>query len=411
MKWLPESPISANDLASLRAALVPALAFDRLLRRGGHDPGLGERQRLRTVLDVEQSMAATGRVKDVLMILGPPGSGKTLVLAGRARLLATQHPDWRIALLCFNNALVPYLRQLVADHPQIDVNTFGKFAHGLGHRLSLDSEAEAERDYNRAKAKGIAPSIDALLIDEVQDFYPGWLRFALSALRDGRGGAVLAGDAEQALYRDAVSYSFLADRLVDHLTLTRAYRGTRQILDAALATVSRPQVGTDDEIPDGEQVELVWADSWNSQAEVVAWEARRLLDSGERDPADIGILVTQRQGILNRLKSVLAEVGVPYLIIDRDNAATFDPSSHTVKVMTVHAAEGHEFGVVILFGLEALPRPEDDDKARRGRVGFVGMTRARDQLILTYTRDNVYLDRLRRCPQVRTWTWPDDYEV
>ena len=60
--------------------------------------------------------------------------------------------------------------------------------------------------------------------------------------------------------------------------------------------------------------------------------------------------------------------------------------------MTVHGAKGYEFDVVVLFRLEALPSPVgDDEAARRASVGFVGMTRARDQLIVTYTRDSPYL--------------------
>ena len=47
-----------------------------------------------------------------------------------------------------------------------------------------------------------------------------------------------------------------------------------------------------------------------------------------------------------------------------------------MKIMTVHAAKGYEFDVVVLFGLEALPSPT---RTRwRPSVGFVGMTRARD---------------------------------
>lgn len=39
------------------------------------------------------------------------------------------------------------------------------------------------------------------------------------------------------------------------------------------------------------------------------------------------------------------------------------------------------------------------------------MTRARDQLVVTYTRDGLYLERLARCPSVSGSTWPDDYKV
>ena len=37
-----------------------------------------------------------------------------------------------------------------------------------------------------------------------------------------------------------------------------------------------------------------------------------------------------------------------------------------MKIMTVHAAKGYEFDVVVMFGLEALPNPPENAEAARG---------------------------------------------
>src|SRR5699024_4984095 len=47
------------------------------------------------------------------LIRGVAGSGKTLILASRAKLLAKQHPDWKILILCYNISLASYMQQMI----------------------------------------------------------------------------------------------------------------------------------------------------------------------------------------------------------------------------------------------------------------------------------------------------------
>jgi hypothetical protein len=400
------------DMENLRSALALALAFTLRARRGISDPGRPERRERQLTLDAQQTAAATVPVDDVLVLSGPPGSGKTLVLAGRAKYLAAQHPDWHIVFLCYNNALVPYLRFLVDGHPNVAVSTFGKFSHSMGYRISLNDPERAMEDLARARARGIDRVIDAILIDEAQDFDDAWLSFALDTLRPGRGGAVLAGDERQALYRDASRTWTPEGRRVAHLRLHRTYRSTRQILEAASTTLQQRYDFDCEGALAGELVDLIWAQSWDEQAAALAWEISHMIGPDKREPRDIAFLVTQRSGTFRRIQAALDRVDVPYLVVTRENAASFDLGSPEVKIMTVHAAKGYEFDIVAIFGLEALPSPtEDAEAARRAGVGFVGMTRARDQLLVTYTRDNPYLERLRQSSCVNFSVWPDDYEV
>jgi superfamily I DNA/RNA helicase len=320
-------------------------------------------------------------------------------------------------LLCYNKALVPYLCSLVDGLPNVGVTTFGKFSYAMGHKISLDGAEQAGADLAAARAKGIKRVVHAMLIDEAQDFDDAWIDFVLETVRLGRGGTVLSGDERQALYRDASRPRVLTGRQVTHLKLERSYRSTRQILEAAAtALADREPLACKDAL-DGQPVELIWAQTWDDQAKAAAWEIRRMIDQGEREPQDIAVLITQWRGTAGRLRAALESAGVPHRVVDRNNAAAFDPGSPEVKIMTVHASKGYEFDVVVLFGLEALPSPTGGDQGRgqrergRGSVGFVGMTRARDQLLVTYTRDTPYLDRLRRCSGVSSSTWPDDYEV
>lgn len=311
----------------------------------------------------------------------------------------------------YNRALVPYVARLVGE-PSVTVTTIGKFAHQLGFRIDFDGGEAASRELEMARARGIPRVVDALLVDEVQDFDPAWLEFALAVVRPGHGGAVIAGDPAQSLYRESDLKDVLRRRDIVKHTLVRPYRSTKQILRAAIAlSPSSPVVGIE-WAPEGEAVDLIWASSWSEQAACIAWEIRTMIADGQREPSEIAVLVTQWRGVLGRLRAALDAEDVRYEVIDKTNSAEFDPGSPAVKVLTVHSGKGHEFPVVVLFGLEALPASEDEESQRRGRVGFVGVTRAKDQLLISYTRENTHLERLIALGDgIRRWTWPDDYEV
>ena len=74
--------------------------------------------------------------------------------------------------------------------------------------------------------------------------------------------------------------------------------------------------------------------------------------------------------------------------VDLCRAAGRETASGAVRLMTLHAAKGLEFPAVILAGvksgmlpLESQSRPVDTEEERR--LLYVGMTRAREELILT----------------------------
>jgi DNA helicase-2/ATP-dependent DNA helicase PcrA len=70
----------------------------------------------------------------------------------------------------------------------------------------------------------------------------------------------------------------------------------------------------------------------------------------------------------------------------------YDPRADSVALLTLHAAKGLEFPVVFLAGCENgllplwLPGADDHDEAEERRLFFVGMTRARERLFLSYAR-------------------------
>lgn len=160
-------------------------------------------------------------------IKGPAGSGKSLVLAGRAAELARQ--GRRVLLVTFNITLINYLLDLAVQYAQsgkvrnqITALNFHHWCKRVaflnGHEREYaaiwgergDAEAGADDILGKALAVGAASWCatlrdedrwDALLVDEGQDFLPAWwaaLRAALTL--DGSGEALLVADAQQNVY-------------------------------------------------------------------------------------------------------------------------------------------------------------------------------------------------------------------
>lgn len=75
---------------------------------------------------------------------------------------------------------------------------------------------------------------------------------------------------------------------------------------------------------------------------------------------------------------------------------TWDPRADRISLLTLHASKGLEFRVVLVVGCEdgLLPlrfkgREHEADVAEERRLFYVGMTRARERLFLSYARERV----------------------
>ena len=143
----------------------------------------------------------------------------------------------------------------------------------------------------------------------------------------------------------------------------------------------------------------------------LAHEAR---ETGEERLANVGRFfeIVRRQGSLlrdDRLPFLVAQLDTLIETGDDPSTADVDPDAgDAVHVLTYHKAKGLEFGVVFLVGLvndrfpgrerrDALelpdtlvsgPPPNDDQHvAEERRLFYVGMTRAREELVLSSAQD------------------------
>ena len=71
------------------------------------------------VLDAQQEQAARSLGSGHHVLFGIAGSGKTVLLLARARLLAGRESGRRVLFLCYNKALAADLTARLADDPSL----------------------------------------------------------------------------------------------------------------------------------------------------------------------------------------------------------------------------------------------------------------------------------------------------
>ena len=405
---LEASNVDPEMVEVLWRRLNLSMTFSVKARTATQDHASRDRNTLRLVLDSEQADLAMSDVDDVSVISGPAGSGKTLVLVARSRWLSSKHPDWKILLLCYNRELAMKLTVLVGELSNVRVNSFHAFAKEQGHVFWKSDDESASIALSAIRKQGLTPSFDAIIVDEWQDFSSPWIEYLLDQLRPGHGGLMLAGDTKQAIYRENAPDAALSGRKIHRNELFRPYRSTRQILeftkslDPAFLTVGM------DLAPEGPAVDLIRADDWNSQARVAAWEVAQMIRQGIREPRDIGIICT-RKSLIGRLEKELIRHDIPFRVAGEDVGDS--EQSNRVTLATVHAQKGLEFDAVVLVGLDAIKSLDEVDVPQKARIGYVGPTRARDHLTVTFTKPTTFVKRLRDCPPgtLIEWVYPDSY--
>lgn len=271
-----------------------------------------------------------------------------------------------------------------------------------------------------------------LLVDEFQD-----TSFAQYTLIKHLAGENLCaiGDPDQAIYGNLNgSFKPFDQFRVDFpntqtVSLVRNYRSRSAIVEAAKEVISKNESRVPRELiakwEEGLPVEILPFQNDKQEAEMIARRIEGLLggtsyftiDSrwAEKDQEtyayglnDIAILFrfhTQAK----KFETALGRAGIPFrtygkkkenknshsddyeeFLMDEDGAPSILlPKGEGITLMTLHRSKGLEFSVVFMVGCEqgVLPFDETKELAEERRLFYVGMTRAKNRLFLSYAKE------------------------
>jgi hypothetical protein len=410
--WWTFNQMSERQVSILRSVIHPEIVISPPARVPS------DTQSLLKVLDLRQERNARSIGDGHRIVYGVAGSGKTVMLVARGRLIA-QDPKKRALILCYNRALADYFRRLflrTANVTCLNFHQWGAQRNTVNFNPKEDEETFGQRLLERLKGgAGEAHRYDAVFIDEAQDFAKSWFMCAKLALKEPDDGDLLiVADGSQSLYRrgrftwQEAGVHAVGRTINTRFDLDKNYRNTREIMKVAAEFVSR---NGDQDHPDRLQIirpnpdtarrsgptpEMLTArtseeEMWIAARKILVW-----LEYGLK-PSEIAVLYRANTG--RWIGDLVSLISTKTRVHWWDNANFQDPSG--VSVRTIHSAKGLQWPAVLVVRSDTMPFiPESDrdageqERLERGLM-YVAMTRAEDRLAFTRSTSNGFASQIQ----------------
>jgi hypothetical protein len=305
-------------------------------------------------------------------IVGPAGSGKTLLATQLAKRLAEGGNE--TLLTCINERLAHYLQETTGTIRNLHIHPFHELCVKLAGEAGFsvpprpEDAADSARYFEvtlpdllgRAVEK-LGPRFDAMLVDEAQDFLPDWWPKLLALHRhSAEGHLFLFADSNKRIQggsrpQDLVELSF---------PLPSNMRNSKPIHEF-VSVFHQGENTPEGRGPTGPPVEVISYADEKDLPRLLANVVRNLVEQGVR-LKDLVVLTPDGAaagGLANRHEL-------------NGYALSNEPTPKTLLTSTIQAFRGLERPVVILTGLDA------DDEEQLAKYLYVGGSRARNHLIV-----------------------------
>ena len=402
---LPDCPrwkvVDRDEMSGLAARLTDVIAQQELnrplltstavdqLRAALSGRGLPQRDVVARALENEDAADILNQQQAVILnaiqmlprveVRGGAGSGKTFMAMEQARRLA--NAGQRVALICYSHGLASYLKRITAGWPRRQQPDYVGEFHSLGIRWGApkgpdenERTEETSQFYEHdlpaqmlelAAALPDGQRFDAIVIDEAQDFADSWWDPVLAALRDPDDGGlyVFLDEGQRVFDRQGTPPVPLVPLILD-----QNIRNTRQIASAFQPLVDHPMryLGGD-----GPEVRFVACDhdeamgAGDDQIDV-------LLEQGWR-PEDVALLTTGSRHPEQKARQA------------QGTQSYWDSFWDVDQVFYGHVLgfKGLERRAIVLVVNDRYALERASERL------YVGLSRARDQLVVCADPDSI----------------------
>ena len=337
---------------------------------------------------------------DTIVVKGPAGTGKTLVLAH----IGLQVPNKTGILFVYTKILVKFLRSAFVNSnrtetlEQLGVDSFFQWLFRIYkntfHEAAPDIESFDEKtDYMIERLSGKIKSrmYDYVLIDEGQDFRPSVIAFIRKITRV----LVFVGDENQAIYvshkddladltklfGEHTSYFLKLSIRISPSLIALLYPYISQIekYKKGLRFLKRdPEKSTlEDSMPLWYR-DITYSDFINYFSETLAMEYIR---SGK----NIGIVCYHKKDVVTVYEKLLEKVDEKFVVyVTKDLTQEIDFSANKIFLLTMHSSKGLEFDNLLYLHINSTPR--NGDQKLYDNLAYTVYTRPKEDLVI-YSHD------------------------
>ncbi|MGG5180184.1 3'-5' exonuclease [Bacillus sp. MM09(2025)] len=417
------TPLSSDELERIRYHLYKEIRVGADVEPVPYQEKLLLSFRNIKTMDLHQENLAKQIGDKHRLIRGVAGSGKTLILATRAKMLAEQHPNWKILILCYNVALKQNIKQMIhskftepddfltSDHrktPNLNNIQILNFHHWIKKDHGI-SELEIDDYIEKIENDALTPvKYDAILIDEGQDFEGSWLHLISLCLDQETQSLLLVEDRAQDIYRKSRSY--VKDTGLDFRGRSRIlninYRNTSQIVDfgwkfydshrALDLKLKQEQTETIEIIPPkktkrkGPEVELLRCNTFKEEIEEITKQIVDQHNEKNIPYSEMAILYRIKgynNHYISAIQSEFQTKNIPYNWITENGATKhkFNPEEETVKICSLDSSKGLDFHSVFIVKADLMPLKYEEDQEKEVSLMYIGMTRAKEYLSISYS--------------------------
>lgn len=387
--------------------------------------------------------AAKARAK----ICGLAGSGKTVVLAGRAVNAHKRHGG-RVLVLTFNITLGSYIHDKISavreDFPwsAFDISTYHRFITTalnnasiemvipdnlqydgedpiVARRIAGERDQYLEKNYysnlSLFENEEIKVKYETILIDEIQDYKPEWIKIIRSFFLEEDGEMLLFGDEKQNIYKrdlDGERRSKVVEGFGAWVKLTKSFRYTHHSPIVPLVDSFQKKFLLQNYELDADESFQLSLTSVGIQSHStfgrknlgqLAEQIIKVAKENKIHPNDISI-ISSKENILRELDHILRTADAhkertlctfpsfeanihpkyskKYQEIGAAKKKGFNLNSGVMKLSSTHSFKGFESPFIFLL-VSNNDSPE---------MVFTGLTRAKENLVVYLEENSPYLE-------------------